>query len=109
MFRPGHGDETILGKCQLFQIGLAAGQSRLPSSGAGTDVHPAQALSRGRRARFTCILRFSAERAAKEGWILSNRNWFSNDPSHRNRDARIIGRIHVRDGHDGGKSRNAAR
>lgn len=48
--------------------------------------------------------------AANEDWVRSNRGWFGSDPSHRNRDARIIGRIHVRDGHhDGGKSRNAAR
>jgi hypothetical protein len=110
LFRPGCGDETILGNCQFFQTGLATGQSHLPGSGIGTDMRPAQASSCGRSGRFTCILRFSVETAAKEGWILSNRGWFTNDPSHRNRDARIIGRIHVRDGHhDGGKSRNAAR
>ena len=103
-------NEIILGKYQSFQTGLAAGQSGPPSSRSEAGNHDARAVT-PRCERFTRILRLSAERSGKRGLDpQSNRQRFGSDPSHQNRDARIIGRVHVRDGHhDGGKSRSAAR
>jgi len=52
-----------------------------------TTAPAREAPSCARLARFTCVLRFSAEEKPNEGWILSNRERFGRDPSHRNRDA----------------------
>ncbi|WP_141935917.1 hypothetical protein [Bradyrhizobium sp. UNPA324] len=36
---------------------------------------------------------FLLKRGTNEGWVLSNRGRFGRDPSHRNRDAGITGRV----------------